>query len=378
MNDMQRMLADSIDRFTANEYDFDTRQRNATSQTGYSKRTWATFAELGWTAVPFADEDGGFGGGAVDVMVVMERFGKALVVEPYLANVILAGGVLKRSGSPTQRRDWLEPLIGGTLHASFGFVEPQAGYELNDVQSTAVRDGNDWILEGHKAYVLNAASADLIIVGCRSAGGRSDDSGISLFAIPAGTNGLGIQPYETVDGGRAADVFLDAVRVGDDNRIGNPDEGFDTLSATVDDAAFAVCAEALGILQVVTKKTIEYTKNRTQFGVPIGSFQALQHRMVDMYTAVEQTRSLLLWAAMADADNRPKAVSAVKYQVGNIGQRIAEESVQLHGGMGMTWELDIAHYFKRLTSINRQFGSGDWHLSRLARPDQSDGGAGLL
>jgi alkylation response protein AidB-like acyl-CoA dehydrogenase len=369
LNEVQLMLADSIEKYVANDYDFESRQKYSASETGYSKDVWQTFAELGWTAVPFSEEDGGYGGDPVDLMLVMERLGRGLIVEPYLVNIVMAGGILKRSADDKQKTKWLAPLVGGELQATLTFVEPQARYEINDVATTAVRSGDSWVLNGRKGYVLNGGNSDLIIVPARTAGGRHDQNGITLFALPSDTAGVSIQAYETVDGQRAAEIDLNNVDLLSENILGEIDSGFETLQSAIDDATLAVCAEAVGIMSVLTEKTIEYTKSRVQFGVPISSFQALQHRMVEMYTACEQSRSLMMWAAMTAAEggeDTRKAIHSLKYQIGVAGTRVGEEAVQIHGGMGVTWELDVAHYFKRLTAINLMFGNADWHLDRLS------------
>ncbi len=368
LNDTQSMLADSIERFVVNDYDFETRQKYSASDVGYSREVWSTFAELGWTAVPFSEEDGGFDGGAVDMMIVMERLGRGLVVEPYLANVVLAGGVLKRAAGPAERERWLHPVIAGELQATLAFVEPQAGYDIANVETTAAREGDAWRLDGRKGYVLNGRNADLIIVPARTAGAADDRDGITLFAVESGAAGLDIRDYPTVDGHQAAELTLDNVTVADDQRLGEIGSGFPALDAAIDDATLAVSAEAVGIMDAMKDKTVEYSKNRIQFGVPIGSFQALQHRMVDMLTDCEQSRSLLMWAAMvsdAGGADAKRAISSIKYKVGTTGRRVGEEAVQLHGGMGVSWELDIAHYFKRLIAIGQILGNADWHLNRI-------------
>ncbi len=369
LNEVQTMLADSIEKFIANDYDFDQRQANAGSDAGYSEEVWQTFAELGWTAVPFSEDEGGFGGGAVDIMVMMQLFGRGLVVEPFLANVVLAGGVLKRTATDAQKERWLQPIMAGELQAALAFVEPQSRYEIANVSTSAKRDGDAWIIGGRKGMVLNGGNAGLAIVPARSSGDTSDESGISLFAVPMDADGVSVNAYPTVDGHQAAEIGLDDVRVDPDALLGDEGHGFAALSAAVDDATLAVCAEAAGIMQIMKDKTIEYSKSRVQFGVPIGSFQALQHRMVDMLTDCEQTQSLLMYATMvADAggEEAKRALSQIKYQIGTAGQKVAEEAVQLHGGMGVTWELDIAHYLKRITAINQMFGNADWHLDKLA------------
>jgi len=369
LTEEQVMLADSVEKYVANDYDFETRQKYAGSDLGYSAEVWQTFAELGWTAVPFSEEDGGFDGGLIELMLMMQQFGRGLFVEPYLANIVLAGGVLRRAASKAQKEQWLQPIIAGELLASLAFVEPQSRYEINNVATTAIADAGEWVVNGSKGYVLNGGSAELLIVPARTAGSQNDTDGISLFAVAAGCPGLTRKTYATVDGLQAAEISLSNVRLDANCIIGEPGQGFATLDAVIDEATLAVCAEAVGIMRIMTDKTVEYSKSRVQFGVPISSFQALQHRMVDMLTACEQSYSLLLWAMMVHDDGSEeagRAVSSIKYQVGTAGQKVAEEAVQIHGAMGVTWELDIAHYFKRMTAINQVFGSADWHLDKLA------------
>ncbi|MDH3490628.1 MAG: acyl-CoA dehydrogenase family protein [Gammaproteobacteria bacterium] len=369
LNEVQEMLADSIDKFIDNEYAFDTRQKYAASDAGFSADVWHTFAELGWTAVPFREDDGGFNGDQIDIMVMMQRFGRGLLVEPYLANIVLAGGILKRVGNAAQKQKWLQPIMAGQLQASLAFTEPQARYDIANLATTASADGTEWILNGQKGVVFNGGTSDLIIVPARTSGKQDDESGITLFAVPTDTAGMSLNAYHTVDGLRAAELSLKDVRVSGDAVLGNTGDGFAALDETIDDATLAICAEAVGIMQVLKDKTVEYSKSRSQFGVPIGSFQALQHRMVDMLTACEQAQSLLLWATMTAAEGgaeAKRAVSSIKYLIGTSGQTLGEEAVQLHGGMGVTWDLDVAHYFKRLTAICQLFGNADWHLDKLA------------
>ena len=369
LNELQTMMADSVGKFIDNEYDFDTRQEYAGSERGFSDDVWKTFAELGWTAVPFAEEDGGLGGGPAEIMVLMQSLARGLVVEPYIANVILAGGILKRFANETQKEQWLHPMIAGELQATLAFNEPQARYELANVATTATKDSNHWVLNGRKGLVLNGGTSDLLLIPARTAGDIGDEHGITLFAVAADSDGLSCNAYATVDGLRAAEITLEGVRVSGDAVLGNVDEGYAALSATIDDATLAVCAEAVGIMYALKDKTVQYSKDRSQFGVPIGSFQALQHRMVDMLMACEQAQSLLMWAVMTNAegsDESRRAVSAMKYMIGTAGQKLGEEAVQIHGGMGVTWELDVAHYFKRLTAICTLFGNADWHLDKLA------------
>jgi alkylation response protein AidB-like acyl-CoA dehydrogenase len=367
--DVQSMLQESIDKFITNDYNFERRQQYAASDLGYSPDVWAMFAELGWTTVPFAEDDGGFDGGPVELMVMMQQFGRGLLVEPFLANIILAGGVLRRVATAEQKVRWLHPIIAGELQATLAVAEPQSRYDLANVATTATQDGDGWVLDGRKGVVLNGGTADLLIIPARTGDDTVDTSGITLFAVDGSAAGLTRRDYPTVDGLRAAEIQLDQVRVDADAVLGEIGGGFAAFQSVVADATLAVCAEAVGIMQVMTEKTVEYTKSREQFGVPISSFQALQHRMVDMLTACEQSYSLLLWACLANADgtaDAQRSISAIKYQVGTAGKKVGQEAVQLHGGMGVTWDLDIAHYFKRLTAIGQLFGNADWHLDRLA------------
>lgn len=367
LTDEQSMLADSVARFIANDYGFDKRQRIAAGEEGFSREVWKAFAELGWTAVPFDEDDGGFGGGPIELMLMMEQFGHGLVVEPFLATVVLGGGVLKRSATRAQKERWLAPLVAGELQAALAFVEPQGRFDVCDVATRANRSGDRYVLDGRKSVVLNGGAADLLIVPARTGGPRAGRDGITLFAVTSDAAGLNRRPYRTVDGHRAAEIELEAVAVRSDAVLGEVGGGADVLLAVVEDATLAVCAEAFGIVRTLQEKTVDYTKSRVQFGVPIASFQALQHRMVDMLMAREQIRSLLTWATMLAAARNPaapRAISAVKYHIGTAGRLVAQEAVQMHGGMGVTWELDIAHYFKRFSAIEILFGNADFHLDR--------------
>ncbi len=367
LSDEQSMLAESVARFIDNDYDFQSRQQIAEGGVGYSRELWQTYAELGWTAVPFAEHDGGLDGGPIELILMMEQFGRGLVVEPYLATIVLAGGALRRAASAEQKKKWLSGIIEGRTQAALAFTEPQARFEISDVATKADANGNGFILNGQKNLVLNGSNADLLIVPARTGGARSDENGITLFAVAADSAGVDRKDYATVDAHHAADISLKDVHVDAGSILGEVGRGYATLQAVIDEATLAVCAEAVGILRTMHDKTVEYAKNRMQFGVPIGTFQALQHRMVDMLMACEQTHSLLLWAAMLNADgdaDARKSISALKYQIGTAGRTVAQEAVQIHGGMGVTWELDISHYFKRFTAIELLFGNADFHLNR--------------
>ncbi|MDH4047330.1 MAG: acyl-CoA dehydrogenase [Gammaproteobacteria bacterium] len=369
ISEEQAMLVDSVAKFIDNDYDFETRQKIAASDAGFSADLWRTYAELGWTAVPFSEEDGGLGGGPVELMLMMEQFGRGLVVEPFLANIVLAGGVMRRLATADQKKKWLDPLIAGELHAALAFAEPQGRFDIANIATTARPDGQDYLLNGKKTLVLNGGAAELLVIPARTDGGQKDHSGITLFAIRGDAPGVTRNSFKMVDGHQGAEVSLTDVRVDGASILGEVGQGYETLHAVIGEATLAVSAEAVGIIRAMQDKTVEYVKNRVQFGVPIGSFQALQHRLVDTLMACEQSYSLLLWAAMTNAagsDEAEKAISAIKYQIGTAAVHVAREAVQLHGGMGVTWELDIAHFFKRITSIELLFGNADYHLDRYA------------
>jgi len=369
LTDEQTLLQDSVARFVQNDYSFEARQKLVAGDPGFSPDNWGKFAELGWLGVPFAEEDGGFGGGAVESMLMLEQFGKGLVVEPYLPTVVLAGGALKIAGSAEQKAAHLAGIIDGSVQAALAFAEPQGRYNLADLTTTAKSKGDGWVLDGYKAVVLNGPSADLLVVSARTSGEQRDRDGVSLFLVPADADGIERRDYPTVDGLRAAEITLSGVSVGADALLGEADQGLAVLEQVIDEGILAVGAEAVGAMEVLYKATVEYCKTREQFGQPIGKFQVLQHRMVDMFMEHEQAKSLLYMAAMRlDEGYGPeaqKAVSALKVQVGKSGRFVGQSAIQLHGGMGLTDELSVGHYFKRLTTIDNLFGNVDFHLKRF-------------
>ncbi len=368
-SDEQTLLQDSIEKFIQNDYAFDARQRVVREEQGFSSDNWRTFAELGWLGVPFPEADGGFGGTAIESMIMSEQFGKGLVVEPFLATVVLAGGALKIGGSPSQKEKYLAGVMDGSLQGALAYAEPQGRFNLADLTTTASPEGDGYVINGYKAVVMNGPSADFLVVSCRTGGGQRDADGVSLFVLPADTEGVARRDYPTVDAFRASEVTLENVRVGSDALIGEEGKGLAILEQVVDEAILAVGAEAVGCMEVLYKTTVEYCKTREQFGQPIGKFQVLQHRMVDMFMEHEQAKSLMYMAAMRlDEGYGPeaqKAVSAFKVQVGKSGRFVGQNAVQLHGGMGMTEELNVGHYFKRLTMIDTLFGNVDFHLKRF-------------
>ena len=368
-NEEQTLLEESVGRFIQNDYDFEARQKLIKSETGFSADNWSTFAELGWLGVAFSEADGGFGGGATENMLMMENFGRGLVVEPFLATVVLAGGALKYAGSEEQKAQHLPGIIDGSTQAALAYVEPQGRFNLADLTTSAAKDGDGYVLNGYKAVVLNGPAANLLVVSARTSGEQRDQAGVSLFLVAADADGVSRRDYPTVDGLRASEITLENVKVGADALLGGEGEGYAALEQTIDDGILAVGAEAVGCMEVLYKDTVEYCKTREQFGQPIGKFQVLQHRMVDMFMEHEQSKSLMYMAAMRlDEGYGPdaqKAVSALKVQVGKSGRFVGQNAVQLHGGMGMTDELNIGHYFKRLTIIDTLFGNTDYHLKRF-------------
>ncbi len=369
ISDDQRLLEDSVVRFVRNEYEFDQRRALVDSVDGFSRAHWATFAELGWLALPFAEADGGLGGDAVDLMIMMEQFGRGLVLEPYLPCVLLAGQAIARAGNQAQRAALLGGVIAGETQLAFAHVEPASRFTLSHVETRAEAAGDGYRLDGAKAVVFNAAAADQIVVSARTAGTLTEADGISLFVVPANADGITLRPYRTVDGLRAAEVALKGVQLGADALLGEAGTALAVIEAVIDRATAAVCAEAVGAMDVLRETTLEYLKTRKQFGVPIGNFQVLQHRSVDMMIACEEARSLTMMATLSldrPAATRARAVSAAKAHVGTAGRPVPQDAVQMHGGMGMTDELKVGHYFKRLTMIDALFGNVDHHLDRFA------------
>ncbi len=370
LSEEQQLLQDSVARFVQDNYELENRTKLVASKTGFSEKHWQTMAELGWFALPFDEAQGGFGGNQIDTMVVMEQIGKGLVLEPFFASVVLGGGVLKRAGSEAQIAELVPGVIDGTKQLTLGYAEEQARFDLHDVTTTARAESDGFVLNGHKSMVANAETASHIIVSARTSGGQIDENGISLFIVAADSEGVTRKNFPTVDGLRASEVTFENVRLGADALLGELDGGFPILNAVANDAILALCAEAVGCMEVLYKDTVEYTQEREQFDHPLSDFQVLQHRMVEMFMEYEQCKSLLfratLEAAQGDSDEAQRCVHALKHLIGKMGIFIGENAVQLHGGMGMTEELRIGHYFKRLLVIDAQFGNADYHLHQFA------------
>ena len=371
LTDEQRLLKDSVERLIADQYQFEQRKKYTAEPDGWSRAVWQQYAELGLLGLPFAEVHGGFGGGPVETMIVMEAFGGGLVLEPYFATIILGGGLLRRAGSAAQQQSLLPHVAQGKLKLAFAHVERQSRYDLTDVATAARQDGSAWVLDGAKSVVLHGDCADRLLVTARVSGGRRDHRGIGLFLVDPSAPGVTRRGYPTQDGLRAAEVTLSGVRVSADDLLGGTTEALPAIERVVDEAIAALCAEAVGTMQAMHETTLEYLKTRQQFGRPIGQFQVLQHRSVDMLVALEQARSMAMFAAVMaaeeDATERRRAMAAAKAQIGRSGRHIGQEAIQLHGGIGMTMEYKVGHYFKRMTMIDTMFGDADHHLRLLAR-----------
>jgi alkylation response protein AidB-like acyl-CoA dehydrogenase len=363
----QTLLRDTVAAYLADNYDFEKRRAAVNSPAGWRPEVWKALADdLGILGASFSEEQGGLGGGATEVMVVMEEFGKALVVEPYLGTVVIGGGFLKRSGG-AQAADLIGKIISGEARLAFAWAEPQARYCLHDLTVGARKDGSGWILNGAKSVVIGAPFATHLIVTARTGGARRDTGGVSAFLVEKDAKGVIMRDYPTVDGRRASEISFENVAVPGEALLGEAGEALPMIEAVVDEAVAATCAEACGVLRKLHEGTLDYTRQRKQFGAPIASFQVLQHRMVDMFMAFEQAVSMTYMAHIKLDEapgERSKAVSAAKVQIGRACKFVGQNAIQLHGGMGMTDEMAIGHYFKRATMIEGEFGSVDHHLAR--------------
>jgi pimeloyl-CoA dehydrogenase small subunit len=371
LSDEQRLLKESVERLLADRYQFEQRRTYLASAPGFSLDLWRQYSELGLLGLPFAERFGGFGGGAVETMIVAEAFGRALTLEPFLATVVLGGGLLRHGGSEEQCAALLPKIAEGRLVLAFAHSERQARYDLFDVATSARREGSAFMLNGAKSLVLYGEQADTLLVSARSAGDRRDQEGITVFLVDAAAPGVSRRGYQTVDGQRGAEIVFNNVRVDADAVVGKVDAGLGLIERVVDEAIAALCAEAVGAMAAMHEATIDYLKTRRQFGVPIGSFQVLQHRSVDMLVALEQARSMALLATMMAEDPNPaerhRSIAAAKVQIGRSGRLVGQQAIQLHGGIGMTMEYKVGHYFKRVTAIDLAFGDADHHLAEVGR-----------
>lgn len=370
LTDIQEMLKDSASKFINNAYDFDVRQKLSESEAGYSEEHWQLFAELGWLALPFEEQYGGLDGTAVELMVLMETLGKGLLLEPYLTTVVLGGNLIQRLGNESQKSEWLTAIAGGEKKVAFAGFETASQTDIRSITTRAEINGDSVKLTGKKPVVLHAQSADMLLVAAKT----SDDD-VGVFMVSPKESGVTIAAYPTNDGGRAADVTLNNVTVSADARLGEGENATDAISRVLADAVIAVSAEAVGLMEKMLEATVEYTRVRKQFDMPIARFQVLQHKMVDMFVEVEQARSMLYYGAISlSADNgvdAAKAASMVKAKIGSASRLVGQTAVQLHGGMGVTEELDVGHMFKRLTMINTLFGSHDAHMDALIKAEQA-------
>jgi pimeloyl-CoA dehydrogenase small subunit len=378
-SDEQRLLKESLDRLVADRYAFDQRKTYQQAPEGWSRELWAQYANLGLLGLPFAERYGGSDGGPVETMIVMEAFGHALTLEPYLATVVLGGGFLRHGGSAEQCAALLPRIGDGSMTVAFAHTERHSRYALHDIETTAARDGAGWVIDGEKGVVLHGDTADKLIVTARVGGGRRDRGGVAVFVVDGAAAGVSRRGYPTQDGLRAAEVLLSRVRVGPEGVLGEPGAALPLVERVVDEAIVALCAEAIGAMTVMHELTVDYLKTRRQFGREIGSFQILQHRAVDMLIALEQARSMAMFATMMaaqdNATERANAIAAAKVQIGRSGKFIGQQAIQLHGGIGMTMEYKVGHYFKRTTMIDMMFGDADHHLRELARRGASPAAA---
>lgn len=363
----QTMLRDTVASYLADNYAFDARQKLIKSEAGWSPAVWQAFAEeLGILGAPFAEDVGGLGGGPLENMIVMEEIGKQLVVEPYLGTVVIGGGFLKHSGAQIAS-DVIAKIISGEVVIAFAYAEPQGRYNLADITTTAKKDGGSYVLDGKKAVVIGAPWATHLIVTARTAGSQRNTLGVSVFLVEKSAAGVTTRDYPTVDGQRASEVTFENVRVGAENMLGTENHGYELVERVVDEAIAALSAEAVGTMRRMHEQTLDYARQRKQFGAPLASFQVLQHRMVDMFMNLEQSISMTYMATLKldeSPEERAKAASAAKVQIGKACRFVGQNAIQIHGGMGMTDELAVGHYFKRATMIEGQFGSVDHHLRR--------------
>lgn len=366
----QRLLVESVTRMLADTYSFQQRKGYMAEPAGFSAAIWTQLAEQGLLGLPFAEEYGGFGGGAQEVMLVMQAFGRVLLLEPYLATVVLAGAALNRAGSADQKASLIPAIAAGELKMTVAHGERQARYDLNDVVTSATRADGGWILDGSKTVVMHGEAADKLIVSARTSGERQDIHGITLFLVDAKATGVARRGYLTRDDTRAADIALSNVFVADADVLGEVGKGLAIIEHVVEAGIAATAAETVGAMEAMNEMTLEYSKTRVQFGNPIGSYQVVQHRMADMFMAQEQGRSMAMLATMSvdnpDTAERARDIAMAKVGIGQAGRYVSQSAVQMHGGIGMTEEYAVGHYFRRCMVIERLWGDPAYYLNRLA------------
>lgn len=368
LNDIQQMMQDSAAKFIKKQYDFEARRGLANSHIGYSEDNWTLFSELGWLALPIEEAYGGLDGGLVDTMILQQELGKGLLVEPYYATVLLGAKLIQKHGSEEQKQTLLEKVIAGQLKLALAHSEPQAAFDISQTETTAEKKNGLYVLNGYKAVVHGGECADLLIVPARTSGLAGEAEGISLFLLDPKLAGVKLRGYATNDGLRAAEVVLTQVEAPASSLLGQAGSAAKAIEAVLNEAIVALGAEAVGIMERLLTATSEYIKTRQQFDQTISRFQVLQHRLADMFMETEQAKSMVYFAAMEVAKGGVEAstvASMLKVKIGNAGRLVGQQAVQLHGGMGITDELDVGHYFKRLTCINSQLGSRDYHLQSL-------------
>lgn len=370
LSDEQRLLQDSVTRLLADRYSFEQRKTYLKSPQGFSTALWSQYAELGLLGLPFAEQYGGFGGGAQEIMLVMQAFGRALILEPYLATVVLCGTALRQAGSDAQKAAILPAIADGSMKLAFAHAERQARYDLTDVVTTAKRSGNGWVLDGSKSVVVHGETADKFVVSARSSGDRYDADGITLFLVDAAAPGLARRGYATRDEQRAADIALSNVTLTDGDVLGTVGQGLAIVQRVVEAGIAATAAECVGAMEAMHSMTLEYSKTREQFGKPIGSYQVVQHRLADMFMTMEQGRSMAMLATMMvdepSAEERARKIAMAKVGVGQAGRYVSQSAIQMHGGIGMTEEYAVGHYFRRCMAIERLFGDPAYYLQKLA------------
>ena len=375
LTEEQTLLENMVTAFVRDDYNWETREKIVKTEEGWKPENWSKFAELGLLSVPFSEDHGGLGGTAVDSMVVMEQFGKGLVVEPFMPSILLSGNLISKLANESQANEIIPKIIEGESRYVFAYAEPQSRFDLSDVKTSATKDGDEYTLNGFKSVVFGASMATHIIIAARTSGDQRSEDGITLFLADIKSNGITLQTYPTIDEYRASEVVIENLKISSDMVLGEVDKAYPVVEEVIDLATIAACSEAVGVLQVLKDSTIDYCKQRKQFGQPISKNQAIQHKLVDMMIEYEQAKSILYAAVTADlsnTDERKKAVSGAKARIGQSIKFVGESAIQLHGGMGMVDEYMISHYFKRATMLGVLFGNVDFHMKRFVGLTQSN------
>ena len=375
LTEEQTLLENMVTAFVRDDYNWETREKIVKTEEGWKPENWYKFAELGLLSVPFSEDHGGLGGTAVDSMVVMEQFGKGLVVEPFMPSILLSGNLISKLANESQANEIIPKIIEGESRYVFAYADPQSRFDLSDVKTSATKDGDEYTLNGFKSVVFGASMATHIIIAARTSGDQRSEDGITLFLADIKSNGITLQTYPTIDEYRASEVVIENLKISSDMVLGEVHKAYPVVEEVIDLATIAACSEAVGVLQVLKDSTIDYCKQRKQFGQPISKNQAIQHKLVDMMIEYEQAKSILYAAVTADlsnADERKKAVSGAKARIGQSIKFVGESAIQLHGGMGMVDEYMISHYFKRATMLGVLYGNVDFHMKRFVGLTQSN------